>query len=613
LLDRKGDHWLYIMGRLKSSSQAAAVESKVNVQLHQWLMENDPPQSDSDTRAVARVHLAVVPAGGGIASMKENYGRDLRLLSAITGLVLLIACGNLANLLLARGTASAAQTSIRVALGASRARLVRQTLIEAVLLAAIGGVVGLLVATEMAEFLIRLAFRGATYVPIEAAPSLPVLGFAFLLSLLTGVIFGIAPAWLASRADPANALRGAGRSTRKFGTLPQRSMVVMQAAVAVVLLAGAGLMIETLRNLMDQRFGYESEGRAVVNVNAGFGGYAPERFAEIYRQVELRMKQIPGVRDASLSLYSPMEGNNWQSGIRTEDHPEQNYSPSWDRVSPSFFKTIGSHVLRGRMFDERDTPDSTHVTVVNQAFVDKVFPNEDPMGKRFGLEHPADYEIVGVVENVRFRNPRQPAPPMFFLPLLQMSRSEWAITGLARSNIIGNIELHVAGPPPDFGLRVRRTLAEIDPNLTMLDLTSIDEQLGNLLRHELLIARLAELFGALALVLASVGLYGVTAYSVARRTSEIGIRGALGATRGDILRMILRGALGETGLGLLIGIPAALGAGRMLADQLYGVKTYDPWILGGAALILAACACAAGLGPALRASSIDPVQALRVE
>jgi len=614
--DAKTSHWLYIIGRVKPGAQPAAIQAKVNAELMQWMTENNPPRRESDRPAFLKQHISLAPGGAGIASMRENYARDLRLLIAVTGLVLLVACANLANLQLARGAGRSGEMAVRMALGASRARLVRLALIESLALAIAGGGAGLLVATELTGFLIRLAFGTAASLPIDSTPSLLVLGFAFFLSLVTGVVFGIAPAWSGSRADPASALRGAGRSTGNRVTLAQKSLVVVQTALSMVLIAGAGLMLQTLRNLTDQQFGYQSEGRLVINVHAGFGGYSPTKLGAIYTEIERRMKEIPGVRNASLSLYSPMEGNNWQSGVSVEERPGQIYSPSWDRVSPEFFETIGSRILHGRMFDQRDAPDSTHVAVVNQAFVDRIFPKEDPIGKRFGLgdaPHRADYQIVGVVENIRFRNPRQPAPPMFFLPLLQMWPAEWSDTGKSRSNLIGNIELHVTGAATGLSPKLKQTLSEIDPNLTMLGLASLDEQLGNLLSHERLIARLAELFGLLALAVASVGLYGITAYSVAQRTNEIGIRGALGANRSDILGLILRGALGQAGVGLAIGIAGALAAGRVLADQLYGVQSYDLKILGGATLILMICACAAAVGPAWQGSSIDPARTLRSE
>jgi predicted permease len=355
----------------------------------------------------------------------------------------------------------------------------------------------------------------------------------------------------------------------------------------------------------------------VAKVNAGFNSYAPEKIAAIYHDVERELKEIPGVRGVGLSLYSPMSGNNWQSGVTLESHPDLMVSPSWDRVSPGFFQSVGARILRGRGFDERDTPDATHVAVVNQAFADKYFPDEDPLAKRFGLgglSHRADFQIVGIVDNIAFRSLRATAPPpMYFLPLLQMNKSEWADITKARSNLIRDIVLNVASTPPDLASRMQRIFARVDPDLTLLDLDTMDDEIENLIGHERLIARLTELSGALALLLATVGLYGMTAYSVARRTAEIGIRAALGATRGRVIGMIVGGALAQMGVGLMIGIPAALAAGRILADQLYGVKTSDPLILGGAAAILAGAAAVAGLLPALRAGSIDPVQALRIE
>jgi predicted permease len=539
---------------------------------------------------------------------------------AVTGLVLLIACANLANLLLARGTATRAQASIRMALGAPRARLIRQTLTESLTIAVLGGALGIFFAMAGTDALVKLTFHSARFVPIDSSPSLPVLGFSLLLSLATGAIFGVAPAWSASRADPAAALRGAGRSTANPTTLAQKLLVSAQVALSLVLLAGAGLMVQTLGNLQNQNFGFRMEGSAIVNVNAAFSGYAPEKLAAVYREIERRMLAVPGVRNASLSLYSPMEGNNWSRGISIEgltNDPARPFSPSWDRVSPRFFDTIGAHILRGRVFDDRDTPDATHVAVINQVFADKYFPNQDPIGRRFGFggpEHRADFQIVGLIENVTFRNPRTATPPpMFFLPLLQMWKSEWASNSLARSNLIGNIELRIAGNPPALAGDVRAALAGIDPNLTVVNVTTIQDQLGNLLSHERLIARLTALFGLLALTLAAIGLYGVTAHTVAGRTGEIGVRMALGASRPSVIGMILRGVLAQVAWGVVIGVPAALAGGRILAGQLFGVKSSDPLTLAAVTSALAMAALLAGFLPALRASTIDPVRALRAE
>jgi macrolide transport system ATP-binding/permease protein len=612
LLDRATSHWLYVFGRVPGGVDRAPIEAKLNVELRQWLHANetlDPKQFDQQS-------IALVPGGAGTTQLRQYYENDLRVLLGITGLVLLIACANLANLQLARGAANAAQNSIRVALGAPRSRLVRQVLIESTILAVAGGLLGLFVATETASLLLRISLSATSYVPIDATPSLPVLGFTFVLSVLTGAVFGIAPAWSASRADAAVALRGAGRGGSGRTTLPQRSLVVLQAALSLVLLSGAGLMVQTLRNLTGQQFGFAMQSTVVANVNAGFGSYGPEKLAAVYGEIDRQVRQIPGVRDAALALYSPMSGDNWQMGGSIESHPNQRIDPSWDRVSPSFFDTIGAHILRGRGFDQRDGPAATHVAIVNETFARYFSANEDPLGKRFGLgdaSHRADYTIVGIVNDIRFRNPRGPARPMFFVPLLQMSAAEWEDTTRARSNIIQAVILRVEGNPPGLGARVQRTLGAIDPNLTTLSVNNTSEMLGQMLSREEMIGVLAEIFGLLALVLASVGLYGLTAYAVARRTAEIGVRSALGATRGQIVQLILKGALSQAGVGLLLGIPAAVAAGRVLNGQVYGVKTSDPLILAVAGALLALSAAIAGLIPAARAAAVDPVRALRVD
>jgi macrolide transport system ATP-binding/permease protein len=517
---------------------------------------------------------------------------------------------------LARGAATRGETAIRVALGAPRHRLLRQTLTESVLLAILGGVGGLAVAFAGTRTILTVAFRGARYVPIDAAPSLPVLGFAFLLSLITGVVFGLAPAWLMARSDPAEALRGAGRSTRDRSSLAQRSLVVLQVALSAVLLIGAGLLTKTLLNLENQRFGFEPEGRLVIRVNPALAGYKPEKLYGLYQQLEQRLPQIPGVLSASYSIYSPMRGENWSFGIHVEGHPpDEDSDTSFDRIGPHYFETLGTRLVRGRTIGVEDTPNSREVAVVNQAFVRKFFLKQDPIGKHFGMgdpSHSGDVEIVGVVEDTKYQDARRPAYPTFFMPFLQMSKDP-KMSFMVGSHYIGDIELRVAGNAENLSAAVRRTLAEIDPNLTVLDFITMNEQVERNFNQDRLIARLTELFGGLALILACVGLYGVTAYAVAQRTGEIGIRMALGADRPRILGLVLRGALWQLGIGLAIGIPAAVVGGRLLASQLYGVGSHDPLIVALAAAVLTLCALVAGLVPAERAASIDPIRALRVE
>jgi predicted permease len=351
-------------------------------------------------------------------------------------------------------------------------------------------------------------------------------------------------------------------------------------------------------------------------VNPAFAGYSPERLFQVYQRLQERLPQIPGVRSASFSLYSPMRGGAWSSGISLEGRTGMPANAMWNRVSPHYFETVGTPRISGRLIDESDTPASRRVAVVNRAFVSRYYKDENPIGKRFGfesVEHSADFEIVGIVDDARYVNAREPANPMFFLPYLQMSPADWGNSVWARSNYVQDVQLRVHSNARDLDLQVRRALQDVDPNLTVLKIVTFADQLSRNFNRERLIARLTEVFGLLALALACLGLYGVTAYSVARRTSEIGIRTALGASRANVIGMVLRGAFLQIGCGVVIGIPVALAADRLLASQLYGVKVTDPPALSGATLLLSLCALVAGLIPARRAAQVDPMQALRME
>jgi predicted permease len=614
ILNRTGSHWLNVIGRLKPGASPAIVQSEATVELRRWL-STQPDLSAHDRAELSKQHIVLTAGGSGVTNLQSDSAAGLRLLMTISGLVLLIACANLANLLLARGAATRSETAIRMALGAPRVRLIQQIITESVLLAVLGGMAGLFVAFEGTRAILVLAFRGAHYVPISATPSLAVLGFAFLLSLITGVVFGVMPAWITSHSDPAEALRGAGRSTRHRSSLPRRALVVVQVALSAVLLIGAGLLTKSLRNLEDQKFGFEPEGRLIVTVDPAMAGYTPEKLYGLYQQLQQRLPQIPGVLSAAYSLYSPMRGGNWSARIYVDGHPPgERILSLLDRVSPHYFETIGTRLLRGRVIGEQDTPTSRAVAVVNQTFAHKFFPKEDPIGKQFGLEKTSqsgDYEIVGVVEDAKYQDAREPAFPAVFLPFLQSTKGEPDILG--RSQYVGDIVLRVGGKPENLEAAVRRTLADVDPNITVIEMVSLTEQLSRNFNQERLIARLTELFGALALILACVGLYGVTAYSVARRTREFGIRMAIGASRGNVLALVLRGALLQLVVGLAVGVPVALVGVRVLASQLFGLKSYDPLILGAAVLVLAACLLVAGFVPARRAAKVDPMVALRYE
>jgi predicted permease len=417
---------------------------------------------------------------------------------------------------------------------------------------------------------------------------------------------------MASQSDPADALHGAVGSTGDRASVVQKPLVILQVAFSIVLLIGAGLVTQSLRNLEDQHFGFMTEGRLIVNIDPALAGYTPDKLSGLYQRLEEALPKTSGVLSASLSGYSPLGGNNWNERVYIEGKaPDYRWTaPSWDRVGPHYFETIGTRLLRGRAIDEHDTPAAQHVAVINETFAGRFFPSENPIGQHFGMgdtSHSGDYEIVGIVEDAKYQDTRAPAYATFFLPLLQTPFGEQL------HGWVSAIELHVAGKPENLEQAIRKTLADIDPNLTVLNMMSFGEQVARNFNQERLIARLTELFGVLALILACVGLYGVTAYAVARRTNEIGIRMALGASRRNVLGLTLRAVLTQLGLGLAIGVPLALAGGRVLARQLYDVKSYDPIILGVVSVILAACALLATAVPARRATKVDPLVALRYE
>ena len=382
-------------------------------------------------------------------------------------------------------------------------------------------------------------------------------------------------------------------------------------------------MTQTLRNLEHQNFGITTANRYVIHIDPMGAGYNVETIGALNQRIEDEFRALPGVKSAGLALYSALEGNNWGESIFVEGRPapgpEENHNSSWDRVSPQFFETIGQPILRGRGFTDQDTASSAMVAVVNQAFVKKFFPKEDPIGRHFGVfdqKYAGNFEIVGIVADAKYSSPRDSVRSMYFRPMSQFNRN---VTGgnffmaESRSLYPNSITVQYAGDAASLESMARRTLSDINPDLTIVSFKSLDYQVANNFNEERLISRLTGLFGLLALALASVGLYGITAYSVARRTNEIGLRMALGANRGNVVSLVLTRALLLVGIGLAIGIPVALLGGRLMRTQLYGVKIYDPATLAIAVVVLSAFAALAGFIPARRAASIEPMKALRTE
>jgi predicted permease len=437
-------------------------------------------------------------------------------------------------------------------------------------------------------------------------------------------VFGIAPAWITSHAQPVEALRGARSSTGSRTRWPQKTLVIAQAAMSLVLLSAAAMLGQSLRNLQHQNFGFETQGRYLASINPMLGGYKREQLEPLFRRIQERLSAIPGVRSVSSALYAPMSGDSWNTGVRVEGKPEppakEDSSASWTRVTPGFFDTIGNRMVMGRPITEEDSATTRNVAVINEAFAKRFFKGENPIGRHFGpdqTKYSGMFEVVGVDSDMRYLTygMKDPDRPMFFLAQAQSTHfdkpSENA--GELWSHYLYNIVLWAPGNPPGLDAQVRKALGEIDPNLVLYSVDSYAHVLGADFAQQNMIATLTLLFGALGLVLAAVGLYGVTAYTVEQRTNEIGVRMALGADRKNVVSMILRGAFWQVGVGLALGIPAAVGAGWAITTQLFGVKFWDPAMLFTAAVLLALAALAAALIPARRAASLDPMQALRTE
>jgi putative ABC transport system permease protein len=626
-LKRPNGNFLDLLGRVRPGTNPKTLEAKLKVELHDWLASHLADMEPGEKQLWQQQTLHVVPGGSGVAAMRDQYQDGLKLLLVAAGCVLLVACGNLANLMLARGLKDRAQTSVRVALGASWRRLVRKALVECVTLALIGGAVGIAVAYAGTRLILYLAFQMGgpnNYVPIDASPSWPVLFFALGMSLLTGVIFGIAPAWMTAHADPVEALRGANRSVGGQRSWAQKSLVIGQAAMSLVLLSAAALLGQSLRNLEHQNFGFETQDRYIAWINPMLANYPPEQMEPLFRRIDDRLLQIPGVRMVAPALYAPMTGDSWNDGIRVQGRPEpgakEDTGASWARVMPGFFETIGAQMALGRPITDDDTAATRKVAVINQAFAKRFFKNQNPVGQHFGIDkikYSATFEIVGVTKDMRYLtyDYKDPVKPMFWLPEAQTVQYDDTafVSGEVWSHYLYNIVIWAPGNPPGMEERVRKALLSIDPNFVLYGVDPYSRVVSSDFQQENMIATLTTLFGVLGLVLAAVGLYGVMAYTVEQRTSEIGVRMALGADRGNVIRMVLRGAFSQIGIGLALGIPAAIGAGKLMTGQLFGVKPWDPVMLTLATVLLGVAALLATVIPARRAASVEPMVALRSE
>jgi predicted permease len=614
-------HWLDVVGRIAPDASLEQITAQLNVELRQWLRSRDTLTA-AERAQIGQQKTQLSSAKAGVNDVAENYGRAMNLLMAAAGFVLLIVCANVANLLLVRATADRQQQAVRIALGATRGQLVRQAMISSVLLALVGGAGAIAIAYAVAHSVLRLAFRGSDYVPVSVNPSLPVLGFAVLAALITAVLCAAIPAWISTKVDPASAIRGAARTMKDSSSAPQRVLVITQAALSVVLLCAAGLLLRSLSNLRAQDFGFQTTDRYIVGIDPFLAGYKPEQTDDLYRKLHESLMRIPGTKKVAFALYTPLSHDNWNGGIFIPGQPDPQPNSNWYvaayiRISPEYFDAIGAKLRTGRFFSDGDDNHGRKVAIVNQIFADRYFHGK-AIGQHFGVERELEsqFEIVGIVENTKHNDPNVPPPPMYFIPFAQATATFRPENKVFEplGHYAGQVVLETANSTPaSVEAATRRAFAEVNPNLTPQYFRTFSDQLATNFNQDELLARLTSLFGLVALILASIGIYGVTSYSVERRTGEIGVRMALGADRRSILRDVLKRALAHCGIGLAIGVPLAYAAGRLMAQHLYGVGAFDAQVSIVTLAVLSLAAAVAALVPARRAASIEPMVALRME
>ena len=607
---------MYIVGRAAPGQRLEAVSAALTGQLRQWLDANVPNRDQPDVRAdIDRATVEASSAANGISHLRGPYGEPLEILLAIAALVLAVACGNVSNLLLARATARQREIALRLALGAGRFRLARQLLMESLLLSALGGAAGVVLAVWATDGLLGLVFRDASTYGIAVSPDLRLLGFAAALVLVSGALFGLAPAWRATRQDPASSLKAAGRvaGADARGLSTGRILVAAQVALSLLLVVGSGLLVRSVGNLSRQDFVFDRDHILLVHVDPKAAGYAPASLADLYRRIEAAVDAQRGVRRAALALYTPLSGQNWDQDIAVAGFdPERNkqLDAVWMAITPDYFDAMGIPLVLGRRLDARDAAGAVRTAVVNESFVREIFRGENPIGRRFGFgeEHAGDWEIVGVVKDTKHMDPRGRGQSTFFLPVTTTAPDD---PMRARSTFLRDLVVRTSGDPAAIAGAVRRALASVDDRLVVTGVTTMNAQIQRSFNQQELMGVLSSVFGGVALLLAAIGLYGLMAYSVARRTSEIAVRMALGAEGPQVVRMIVREILGLVGLGIVVGLPLVLASTRLISAQLFGIGPLDPLTIAAAALLLISIGALAGYLPARRAARMNPVAALR--
>jgi predicted permease len=609
-LTNKQAYWLMILGRLKPGVSMDQAQASVNLALRQHLTEEAGSQlTEERQKGIQNTYATLVSGEGGISGLRKIYSKPLRMLMVIVLMVLLIACANVGSLLLSRAASRKAEISLRMALGATRWRIVRQLLTESMLLAVVGGLCGVLLAQWGVTVLVSLVARTS---PLDTRPDAGVLAFTAGVSIIAGLLFGLIPALQASWTNLSSTMKEKNRMRSGLLRLsPSSLMVVLQVGLSMVLLTGAGLFARSLVKLQNEDLGFDRNNLLLLEVDPRLAGYKPTELAALYQQLIERLGSLPQVRNVSMATYAPMSGSGRSSSINIPGYTPQ---PGEDLVvqdmlaGPKYAETLGMPLLRGRDIEVRDTAAAPRIAVVNSTFAERYFAGQNPIGRSFTFDDSTDdgaqLEIVGVVGDIKTDDAREKPEPAVYRPIVQIpEQAAYSCT----------IHIRTLSDPTPLTPQVRQMINQVDDKLPIFGVTTMEEQLRANLNQERLIAQLVSFFGALALILACIGLYGVMAHGVSRRTNEIGIRMALGARGGNIAWMVLRETLYLVLAGLLIGVPAALLGARLIASQLFGLSAADPLTLIAAAIVLTLVALLAGYLPARRAAHVNPLNALRYE
>lgn len=613
MLDRRSAWWLTIVGRLTPGQTAAQAEARLRAfqpQLREATMPQDwRPQ---DQAQYINIPMVTVPAATGISSLRDRYSRPLFVLLGIVGLVLTIACANMANLLLAQSMARRKELAVRLSLGAGRSQLIRQLLVESIMLSTLGAAAGLLVAGWGSQALVAMLSTRTNVVALDLSMDWRVFGFTAAVAVVTGLLFGVAPAVRGTAVSPADALRDHARGIVSGGGRLNigHGLVVVQVALSFVLVFGSTLFVRTLVGLTSQGMGFESGRVLLANVDLRRTATDETLRMPVFHEVRDAVADVPGVEAASASFVTPISGMTWNLRVRVPgyDAPEQDRSTLFNAVTEDYFRAMGTPLLTGRDISRADAAGRPSVAVVNEAFARKFFSGQNPVGRTFVLERfttdrrDVQVEIVGMVANAKYRTYREEAQPTMYAAMAQQDRIASAV----------RIAIKTSGPPMQARQAVLAAIGEVNKDI-VVDLRTLDEDLGAALIQERLVATLSAVFGALALLLAALGLYGVMSYSVGRRTNEIGIRMALGAQPGSVVRLVLGHVAFITLAGLVVGAAASVGTGRFINTLLFNLAASDATMIAVTGLTLATAAAVAGYLPARRAARIDPMRAIREE